>query len=143
MVMSSAWPAREGLDRFEDDLLQMVERLFQLSDQSVAKPGTPVHLLVRIDRFRDPVAEQDDRVSWIELHACKREFSSGDQARDMWHPLLIGGSAAGPVTCRAHALAGDAAKASAEYQDFFAPWKGAGRDIPILKQAKAEYSKLQ
>jgi hypothetical protein len=29
------------------------------------------------------------------------------------------------------------------YQDFFALWKGADADIPILKQAKAEFAKLQ
>jgi eukaryotic-like serine/threonine-protein kinase len=28
------------------------------------------------------------------------------------------------------------------YQGFFALWKDADPDIPILKQAKAEYSKL-
>ena len=30
-----------------------------------------------------------------------------------------------------------------QYQRFFALWKDADPDIPILKQAKAEYSKLQ
>jgi len=44
---------------------------------------------------------------------------------------------------RAHILAGDTAKAKAAYQDFFALWKDADHDIPILKQAKAEYGKLQ
>jgi serine/threonine protein kinase/tetratricopeptide (TPR) repeat protein len=44
---------------------------------------------------------------------------------------------------RAHVLAGDTAKAKAAYQDFFALWKDADPDIPILKQAKAEYAKLQ
>jgi hypothetical protein len=29
------------------------------------------------------------------------------------------------------------------YQDFFMLWKDADPDIPILKQAKAEYPKLQ
>ena len=44
---------------------------------------------------------------------------------------------------RAYALQGDAAKARTSYQDFFALWKDADPDIPILKQAKAEYAKLQ
>ena len=35
------------------------------------------------------------------------------------------------------------AKARAAYQDFFNLWKDADPDIPILKQAKAEYAKLQ
>ena len=43
---------------------------------------------------------------------------------------------------RAYAMAGDSAKAKAAYQDFFTLWKDADPDIPILKQAKAEYAKL-
>ena len=44
---------------------------------------------------------------------------------------------------RARALSGDKESARKDYQDFFALWKDADPDIPILKQAKAEYSKLQ
>ncbi|HEX3351281.1 MAG TPA: protein kinase [Terriglobales bacterium] len=44
---------------------------------------------------------------------------------------------------RAFALSGDAAKSRGAYQDFFALWKDADPDIPILKDAKAEYAKLQ
>jgi serine/threonine protein kinase len=44
---------------------------------------------------------------------------------------------------RAYAMAGDTAKAKAAYQDFFTIWKDADPDIPILRQAKAEYAKLQ
>ena len=44
---------------------------------------------------------------------------------------------------RAYAMQGDTAKARAAYQDFLTIWKDADPDIPILKQAKAEYAKLQ
>ena len=44
---------------------------------------------------------------------------------------------------RAYTMAGDTAKAKAAYKDFFTLWKDADPDIPILKQAKAEYAKLQ
>jgi len=40
-------------------------------------------------------------------------------------------------------MASDTAKARTSYQDFFAFWKDADPDIPILKEAKAEYAKLQ
>jgi serine/threonine protein kinase/tetratricopeptide (TPR) repeat protein len=43
---------------------------------------------------------------------------------------------------RARALAGDNPGARGAYQDFFALWKDADPDIPILKEAKAEYAKL-
>jgi serine/threonine protein kinase/tetratricopeptide (TPR) repeat protein len=44
---------------------------------------------------------------------------------------------------RAYAIQGDISKARAAYNDFFILWKDAEADIPILKQAKAEYAKLQ
>jgi eukaryotic-like serine/threonine-protein kinase len=44
---------------------------------------------------------------------------------------------------RAYVLQSDTGKASAAYQDFLTLWKDADPDIPILKQAKAEYAKLQ
>ena len=43
---------------------------------------------------------------------------------------------------RAYTLQGHIDKSRAAYQDFFALWKDADPDIPILKQAKAEYAKL-
>jgi eukaryotic-like serine/threonine-protein kinase len=43
---------------------------------------------------------------------------------------------------RAYALQGDTSKAREGYQDFFAFWKDADPDVPLLKQAKAEYEKL-
>jgi serine/threonine protein kinase/tetratricopeptide (TPR) repeat protein len=44
---------------------------------------------------------------------------------------------------RAYALSGDTAKARTAYQDFLGLWKDADPDIPILKEAKGEYAKLQ
>ena len=43
---------------------------------------------------------------------------------------------------RAYVQVGDTAKAKTAYQDFFALWKNADSDIPVLKQAQAEYAKL-
>jgi hypothetical protein len=44
---------------------------------------------------------------------------------------------------RSYALAGDAAKSRAAYNTFLTLWKEADPNIPILKQAKSEYVKLQ
>ncbi len=44
---------------------------------------------------------------------------------------------------RAYAISGDSARAREAYQDFFALWKEADPDTPILKRAKAEYAHLQ
>jgi tetratricopeptide (TPR) repeat protein len=45
-------------------------------------------------------------------------------------------------SARAYAQQGDSSKARSAYQDFFALWKDADPDVPVLKQAKAEYEKL-
>ena len=44
---------------------------------------------------------------------------------------------------RAYAMQGDTATAKAAYQEFLTLWKDADSDIPILKEAKAEYAKLK
>ena len=44
---------------------------------------------------------------------------------------------------RAAALAGDAAKSRRAYEDFFALWKDADPNIPILIEAKKEYEKIK
>jgi tetratricopeptide (TPR) repeat protein len=63
------------------------------------------------------------------------------------HPGVVVNSVLGALAHlqlgRAYAVAGDQSKARSAYQDFFALWKDADPDIPILKQAKAEYAKLQ
>jgi tetratricopeptide (TPR) repeat protein len=43
---------------------------------------------------------------------------------------------------KALAMSGDTVKAKAAFQDFLTLWKDADQDIPILKQARAEYAKL-
>jgi len=55
---------------------------------------------------------------------------------------FVTGSLAHLQIGRAYAMAGDTTKAKAAYQDFFTLWKDADPDIPILKEAKAEYAKL-
>ncbi len=44
---------------------------------------------------------------------------------------------------RAYALQGDTTKARAAYQDFLTLWKDADPDVPVLKEAKAEYARLK
>ncbi len=44
---------------------------------------------------------------------------------------------------RAYVMAGDKAHARVAYQDFLALWKDADPDVPLLRQVKAEYTKVQ
>jgi tetratricopeptide (TPR) repeat protein len=71
-----------------------------------------------------------------------REFQKLVQNRSIVQNCPLG-ALAHLGLARAYALQGDAAKARSAYQDFFALWKDADPDIPILKQAKAENAKLQ
>ena len=63
------------------------------------------------------------------------------------HRGLVGNFSWGALArlglARAYAMQGNTAKAKAAYQDFLTLWKDADPDIPILKEAKAEYAKLQ
>jgi tetratricopeptide (TPR) repeat protein len=43
---------------------------------------------------------------------------------------------------RAYVVAGDITRAKSAYQDFLTLWKDADADLPVLKQARAEYAKL-
>jgi serine/threonine protein kinase/Flp pilus assembly protein TadD len=44
---------------------------------------------------------------------------------------------------RAYALQGDKSRSRLAYQDFLALWKDADPDVPLLKQARDEYAKVQ
>jgi eukaryotic-like serine/threonine-protein kinase len=63
------------------------------------------------------------------------------------HRGIMGDSPVTPLAhlglARAYALSGDTTKAKTAYQNLFALWKDADPDIPILKQAKAEYEKMR
>jgi eukaryotic-like serine/threonine-protein kinase len=63
------------------------------------------------------------------------------------YPGAVGNNPIGAVArvglARAYAMQGHTVRARATYQEFFNLWKDADPDIPILKEAKAEYAKLQ
>jgi serine/threonine protein kinase/Flp pilus assembly protein TadD len=63
------------------------------------------------------------------------------------HPGVVADEPIGALAhlglARAYALSGNTVKAKSAYQDFLGLWKDADPDVPILKEAKAEYAKLQ
>jgi serine/threonine protein kinase/Tol biopolymer transport system component len=71
---------------------------------------------------------------------CRRGGVSEDPRPPRSGAELPSGALAHLQLGRAYALSGDTAKAKGTYQDFLALWKDADTDIPILKQAKAEYA---
>jgi serine/threonine protein kinase/tetratricopeptide (TPR) repeat protein len=60
-----------------------------------------------------------------------------------WQPTSPLYSLAQLGLARAAALSGDPTKARKAYQDFFALWKDADPNIPILQEARREYEKLK
>jgi hypothetical protein len=44
---------------------------------------------------------------------------------------------------RAYALSGDKEKARAAHQEFLTLWKDADKDVPVYKQARLEFARLQ
>jgi eukaryotic-like serine/threonine-protein kinase len=63
------------------------------------------------------------------------------------HASIVGNEPIGALahlgSGKAYALSGESAKAKNAYQEFFALWKNADADVPVLVQAKTEYAKLQ
>jgi eukaryotic-like serine/threonine-protein kinase len=62
------------------------------------------------------------------------------------HPGVVGsdpiGAAARLQLARAYKAQEDTSKAKSAYQDFFALWKGADTNVPLLTKAKAEYASM-
>jgi len=93
--------------------------------------GTPFSLYLRGMAYLK-MGQGTDAAQEFQKVLALRNFSPTDLLMSLAH-LGLG---------RAYALSGDTARSRAAYQDFFALWKDADPDIPVLKQAKAEYAKL-
>jgi tetratricopeptide (TPR) repeat protein len=83
--------------------------------------------------------------AYLLLHQGDRAAAEFQKFLD--HPGVVMNCPLGALAhlgmARASALQSDTAKARSAYQDFLTLWKDADPDIPILKEAKAEYEKLQ
>jgi len=62
------------------------------------------------------------------------------------HPGIVVNSPTGALArlglARAYAVSADSSRSRTAYQDFFALWKDADPDIPVLKEAQSEYKKV-
>jgi tetratricopeptide (TPR) repeat protein len=80
------------------------------------------------------------------LAAKNATAAAGEFQKILDHAGVVGNEPIGALAhlglARAYSLSGDFVKARTAYQDFFALWKNADPDTPILKKAKAEYAKL-
>jgi predicted Zn-dependent protease len=81
------------------------------------------------------------------LNAQQGPAAAAEFQKILDHRGLLWSCATGALAhlglARAYALQGDTAKTRAAYQDFLTIWKDADPDVPILKDARAEYAKLK
>ncbi len=81
------------------------------------------------------------------LHAGQPQLALAEFQKLLDHPGIVDNAVIGPLAHlqlgRAQARMGNNAAARQSYQDFFAIWKDADSNIPILKVAKAEYARLR
>ena len=110
-------------------------------------------MLAKAVELLAPLSQYEENCWQIPYHRAKAYLAAGenDKAaaelekllthrgwlnREMFAPLATLDLA------RAYAAGKDREKSRKAYEDFFLTWKEADPDIPILKQARAEYAKL-
>ncbi len=80
------------------------------------------------------------------LRAGKGGAAAAEFRKLLNHRGIMGNSPMGALgnlgLARAYAVSGETTKARNKYEDFFNLWKDADFDIPVLKQAQAEYKKV-
>jgi eukaryotic-like serine/threonine-protein kinase len=83
----------------------------------------------------------------LKLRLNRGKEAAADFQEILDHRGIVANEVHGALTylglARAYVLSGDTAKARTAYQDFLTLWKDADSDIPILKEAKAEYARLK
>jgi hypothetical protein len=80
------------------------------------------------------------------LEAWQGQRAAAEFRKMLDHPGVVGnfvtGARAHLQLVRAEAMSGNREAARRDYREFLASWKDANPDLPVLKQAKAEYARL-
>jgi eukaryotic-like serine/threonine-protein kinase len=131
---------RAQLELNTKDAAKAIEML-RVSSSSSYELMTPANPLLSLDLYPLFVRGQ----AYLETNQGSEAASEFQKILDhrglmVFEPI---GALAHLQLGRAYAMQGNREKAHIKYQDFLALWKDADPDIPILKQAKAEYANLQ
>jgi eukaryotic-like serine/threonine-protein kinase len=135
---------------FQGTLLPLIQAAFLIHGNKAAQaidvlaPAVPFELGGSTPGFRT-VAPYLRGIAYLQTKqaaAATIEFQKILDHRGLVADCFVG-ALAHLELARAYALAGDSAKSRAAYQDFFALWKDADKDIPLLQQAKSEYAQLK
>jgi eukaryotic-like serine/threonine-protein kinase len=127
--------------------LALTHKNFTAALESLRSPASPLELgLVSTAAANSclyPVYLRGE--AYVESHQSGTAVAEFQKISE--HRGIVQNCASGALTrlqlARAYTMSGDTAKARSAYHDFLLLWKDADPDIPILKQAKAEYAKLQ
>jgi hypothetical protein len=93
--------------------------------------------LFRVSHWKLPPCDAGDDGTWVCYDDLKFIPAISDHEEGVSRQTK-----GGNVNRVGTGVAGNMTKARSAYQDFFTLWKNADQDIPVLKQAKAEYAKL-
>jgi tetratricopeptide (TPR) repeat protein len=118
-----------------NDAAKAIEILIRAVPYEMGSPGVPIALYSVFVRGQAHLAAHHGKEATIEFQKILD-----------WPGVVLNepiGVLAHLQLGRAYVMLGDTTKARAAYQDFLTLWKDADPDIPILKQAKAEYAKFQ
>ncbi len=133
-------------------VLPLVEAAMQVNSGDAAQALATLEITLPDELGRDEVYKVTGLYpaylrGQIELSAHNGSAAVTEFQKLLDHPGVVLNGITGALAHlqlgRAYALQGDTAKALVAYKDFLTLWKDADPDIPILKQAKAEYAKLQ
>ena len=115
------------------DLLKRTESFELVADASNPEWAAPLH----------PAYLRGQ--AYLQLHRGKAAALEYQKFIDHWGAVrnFQLGALARLGLARAYAMQEDWGKAHAAYESFFILWKDADADIPILRQAKAEYANLR
>jgi tetratricopeptide (TPR) repeat protein len=109
----------------------------------ILQPTEPYELVVG-DNFNSMRPAYIRGVAYLQLGQGQAAAAEFQKLLD--HPAIVGRDALGALAHlqlgRAQVMMGDKAAARKSYQDFLTIWKDADPDIPIYKEAKAEYARL-
>jgi tetratricopeptide (TPR) repeat protein len=143
-VQFSYLPALRALEALnQDDPAKALEMTQASAPYDLAVPGTAYFTGASFFGALYPVYVRGLAYSRMGSH-CE---AAAEFQKFLDHPGIVLNDPIGPMArlqlARALAAAGDRAKSVAIYKDLLALWKDADPDIPVLRQAKAEYAPLQ
>ncbi|MGH9828914.1 MAG: hypothetical protein ACREDR_37315, partial [Blastocatellia bacterium] len=143
-VQFSYLPVLRALEALnQDDPAKALEMTQASAPYDLAVPGTAYFTGASFFGALYPVYVRGLAYSRMESH---REAAAEFQ-KILDHPGIVLNDPIGPIArlqlARELGASGDRAKSAAVYKDLLALWKDADPDIPVFKQAKAEYAKLQ